>query len=217
MIKYLTLLFFIIFVFYSSASSSLLEKCKTVFRSDPVKYNLFLKDKWTSAYSKELFSSVYKEMPLLKGILSDTEMNFYVSVLEEAITYFEKETLKQIEFPHQSDLKTRMKLMDSDSMNPKLFNAMKSFPEIVRFLKSGKAKDYEALDTEVILKIILSTFSQHMVTYLTHSLKELDWTRLNLIIKSISDFKDQPNAFSLYKIQRVVKEKYSIKEYINCK
>ena len=207
MIKHVIALFFIGFSFCALSSSHFLSKCHLLFRSDDsVKYNLSENASWTNSYAQEFFSFVYQQFPLLEGqALSLMEIKIYVS-------YFEK-LIRQLESSSNSSVQSRLELMNSH-----LSGAVKAFPVIVSFVNGGRASEYESLDANTIVKLALSTFSQHIMAYLTHPKAErLDWPRMNLILKSISDFKDKPGVFSLYKIKRAIQGKYSLNEYINCK
>ena len=107
---------------------------------------------------------------------------------------------------------------DLNLMNSRWSEAVQAFPEIVSFVNSGKSSGYESLDTKTVIQLILSTFAHHTRAYLTHSRADhLDWPRINLILNSISEFKNKPSVFSLYKIKRAVAGKYSLNEYINCR
>ena len=206
-IKCVIALFFIGFCFCALSSSHFLSKCHWLFRSDDsVKYNLSENASWTNSYAQEVFSFVYQQIPLLEGqVLSHTEVKNYMS-------YFEK-LIDQLESSSDSSVRSRLELMNSH-----LSGAVKAFPMIVSFINGGRASEYESLDANTVVKLVLSTFSQHTMAYLTHpKVERLDWPRMNLILKSISDFKDKTDVFSLYKIKRAVLQKYSLNEYVNCK
>ena len=201
--------FIIPFVFCSfSANPSLSDKCSKLFESQSSRSRSEIQLSQNKAgenlYAHEVFFSVYKNLVSLKGVLPPAEIQSYVSQLEKVMDLFEN---------HSSHMKPRLKVLEDSQF----LESLKSFPKMIEFIKSDKVKNYESLDTQNIIKLVLSTFSQHTLTYLTHSKDKLDWSRFQVIIKSISDFNNEPSVFTLYKIQRAVKEKYSIKEYINCK
>ena len=205
MMKYLIGLFFMSLIFYSEGQPSFLSRCYNSFRSTPVQYSLSENTNWSNPYAKELFSSVYQQLSTLEGkVLSPSEMKNYIFHLEKLMNHMESSS--------DSDIKNRLAFMNSH-----FSDAIKAFPIIVSFIKSSKASEYESLDTDTIIKLILATFSWHTMAYLTHpQVERLDWARMNKILKSISDFKDKRNVFSLYKIQRAVRQKYSIREYLHC-
>lgn len=205
MMNYLIVLFFIGLVFYSEGQPGFLSKCYTFFRSDPVEYSFSGNTKWSNPYAQELFSSVYQQLPALEGkVLSPSETKKY-------ILYFEK-LMNHMESSADSDIKHRL-----DFMNSRWSDAVKTFPLIVSFVNNGQASEYESLDTKTVIELMLSTFSRHTIAYLTHpQIDRLDWERMGKILKSISDFKGKMDIFSLYKIQRAIRQKYSVKEYLNC-
>ena len=205
MIRFLILLGFIYFVFCHSVHSNIIDRCSRYFRSDPIKYNLSKNTKWNNSYAQELFSSVYQQISQLeKKEFSDKEIKNYTSQLERLINF--------IHTSSSSDVTNRL-----DRMGSHLSSAIKAFPEIVSFVQSDKFLSYP-LNANQILQLILSTFSQHIEAYLKHPHPDqLDWPRIQTILEQISFFKDQPNIFSLYKITRAIRQKYSVREYINCK
>ncbi len=206
MIKHLALSFAAGFMFYAQGEPAFFSRCHDLFRSGPAKPRLSENTVWSSPFAKELFSFVYQQLPLLKeGLLSSSEIKKYTAHLEKL--------LGQLERPSDLELKGRM-----DLIGPHLSSAVRAFPDIVSFINSGQASKYESLDAGLTLRLALSALSRHVIAYLTHPIGErLDWERMSKILKSISDFKDQKSAFSLYKIKRAVGEKHSLYEYINCK
>lgn len=206
MIKSLTILFLMGFTFYTLAEQNFLSRCYNRFRSSSVRYNLPENPQWASPYAKELFSSVYEQLPILEGkVLSVKETQQFVSHFEKLINHMESSSNPNIE--------GRLNFMNS-----RWSDAVRAFPLIVSFVNSGKTAKYKSLDVNTIIKLILSTLGHHTMAYLTHSESEsLDWPRIGLILKSISEFESEPSVFSLYKIKRAIVGKYSLNEYINCK
>lgn len=196
---------FLIFTSFISHSLGLLDRCRGLFQPEVIEYNLSKDVKQDNPYTAEVFSFVYQKLPTLaESGLSNREITNYVSQFEGLIDLMNSSS---------PDMNSRLELMNSH-----LSSALKAFPEILSFIQSGKASSYPSLDTNTILKLVLSTLGQHTRTYLAHHhANELDWSRLSLILKSIADFKTKPNAFSLYKIKRAVEQKYSVREYISCK
>ena len=201
------ILFSFCFSFPVSSKEGFLYKCYRNFRgkSDQVKYSFSAQAEWKSPYAKELFSSVYQQLPILeKEGWSSKEIQPFVSSIEELLHYIENSS--------DQTVKSRLELINS-----RLSSAFQAVPAIFSFVNSGKAEGYESLDVKGVLKLVLATLSYHTMAYLKHPhVNKLDWGRLAVILKSISDFKMKPNVFSLYKIQITVREKYSPEEYINC-
>ena len=198
--------FLVVFLYFSaSAKISVLDKCREMFKSKNVQQSLNKETALKNPYSQLLFEKVYQQIPSLEGTgLSKTEMNKYNFLLEQLIQKLEKGSYQQNQ---------RLQLLDSY-----LTPALQKTSEIISFIKSDTAVKYESLDTQMVLQLILSTLSQQLLAYLTHSKTEkLDWARFRIILESISSFSAQQPAFSLYKIYRSVREKYSLEEYINCK
>ena len=191
---------------FSCQGQAVLDKCFKSFRSGPVKYNLSESTDLKSPYSRELFSFVYRNIPFLEDtVLSPKDTNLFVSHLEKLIEHIES----------SPDLNVKSRL---DLMNSRWSDAVEAFPLIVSFINSGNTNGYVSLNTKTIVKLILSALGHHTMAYLTHSKEgKLDWARMSLILRSISEFKNTPSVFSLYKIKRAVEEKYSVNEYINCK
>ncbi|MCY4321639.1 MAG: hypothetical protein OXC37_04480 [Bdellovibrionaceae bacterium] len=154
-----------------------------------------------------IVSHLYEYLPLLEGnYLSEKETKNYILQTEKLIQLMEENSIKTYK---------RFEILE-----PYLTPALKKTSQIIYFMQSKQNElneKYEYLDTKTILNLILSTLSQHLYTYLTHpQSKNLDWSRLRIILESISQFNSEQPAFSLYKIYRSVREKYSLKEYINC-
>lgn len=180
-------------------------KCFNIFKTKKVIYSLNKDSPLTSSYSKLILKKVYQQLPLLEGIeLTYKETQNYTLQLEQLIQLLEK---------NSNQTEKRLELLDSY-----LTPALKKLPKIISFVKSESALKHESLDTQTILRLTLSTLSLHLYTYLTQpKIKNLDWPRLRTILESVSNFDSKQPAFSLYKIYRSVREKYSIEEYINCK
>lgn len=204
--KFLTVLILIGFFYCSSEGQTVLDKCFKSFRSRPVKYNLSESTDLRSPYSRELFSFVYSKLPFLEGtVLSHREAKFFTSRFEKLIEHIES----------SSDLNVKSRL---DLMNSRWSDAVEAFPMIISFINSGNTNGNESLDTNTIVKLILSALGHHTMAYLTHPKAEnLDWSRMSLILRSISEFKNNPSVFSLYRIKRAIEGKYSLNEYILCK
>ena len=198
-------LFVVILFFNPLAHTSLSNKCFRLFNKKSVTYSLEQNTSLQNPYSQLVFTQVYQQLSLLEGAeFSYEETQQFALKLEKLIQHLEKNS-------HQA--KTRLKLLDSY-----LTPALENTTHIVSFIKSDSVLKYESLDTKTILQLIFATFSQHLHAYLTHpKTEDLDWPRLRAILESISSFKKTQPAFSLYKIYRSVREKYSMKEYVNCK
>ena len=215
--KFLSLIIFFIFCSPSGASIGLfvstntLNRCINIFKQAPSEPIVFSKQK--NPYSKALDVSVYQQISLLEGVLSKKELQYYTASLVKTIQQFENGSHKLSDAAFQ----TRINLMNSNLKSRQLLTAIRTFPKMVQFAQSKEAHRYEFLDTNRILKLVLSTFSQHILSYLTHPVNKLDWARFNYIVNSIAEFNRSPDIFSLYKIQRAIKEKYSLREYLNCK
>ena len=230
MVRYFALLFIVFFSFYSGGSSNFLIRCYKNFRpglgnpsglkiSVPIeekkpknsnrigiKYNLSEKTQWKNSKAGELFSFVYQQLPLLQeNRLSPLEQKRYISDLEGLIHLLESDL--------SSDVKSRLKLIGSQWSS-----AVRAFPAIVSFMNSGKAAEYRFLDASTILKLVILSFGRYTRAYLTHSsAHSLNWSAFQMILKSISDFKDNPSVIALYNIERAVRENFSILNFINCK
>ena len=190
------------YLFSPLAKVSLPDKCFKLFKTKSTVYSLH--SPLQNTYSKKIFEQVYQQLHLIEGTeLSQKETQIYILQLEQLIQLLEK---------NSEQTQKRIKLLDSN-----LTPALQQLPNIISFIKNESAK-HESLDTQTILRLTLSTFSLHLYTYLSKpNSKSLDWARLRVILESIASFKDGQQAFSLYKIYRSVREKYSIQEYINCK
>ena len=183
----------------------MLDKCHKIFKPQTIQQSLNKESPLQNSYSQLLFEKVYQQIPSLEETgLSKTEMKRYNLLLEQLIQALEKGSHQQSQ---------RLQLLDSY-----LTPALKKAPEILSFIKSDTAVKYESLDKQMILKLMLSTFSQHLRSYLKHpETEKLDWARFRIILESISSFSNKQPAFSLYNIYRSVREKYFLEEYINCK
>ena len=199
------LFLFIVLFFNSFVDASLSDKCLKIFKPKNTAYSLNKDTLLQTPHSQLLFTQVYQQLSALEGAeLSHKETQQYVLQLEQLIQHLEK---------NSNQTSARLQLLDSY-----LTPALQKLSDIISFIKNGSALKYESLDTQIILRLILSTFSQHLPAYLTHSKTDnLDWPRLRIILESLSSFSKEQPAFSLYKIYRSVREKYSLEEYINCK
>ena len=200
--------FFLSFCFPLCAlgEGNFLQKCYAHFTAGSAKFSFAKEEGWKNPYAQELFSFVYRELRELEKMgWSLKEIKVFSSSLEGLLMDIEKSS-------SHTALQQRLKLMAEP-----LSLAVQAVPAIFAFINSGKAESYPALDVKTILKLILSTLSYHTRAYLNHPHShKLDWGRMALILKSISDFRTKPNVFSLYKIQIAVRAKYSLEEYINC-
>ena len=205
MIKYLIALFCMGLALSYRGETTSSKECHALFQARE-QYDLSNSSKWNHPYSAEVFSSVLHQLDFLEGeVLSKKEIANYKQGFESSIT--------QIESFFKGSSTAQW-----DFIGAHWLSAVEAFPMIVSFINSNKTFKYESLDTKTIIKIILATFNQHTVAYLTHPETEsLDWPRFLSILKSISYFKNNSNVFSLYKIKRAVQGKYSVNEYIHCK
>ena len=192
-------------LFNPTSQAGLADKCYKIFKVKNITYSLNNSHSLKNPYSQLIFEKVYKQLDSIEGNrLSKTETQKYVLQLESLVKYLETNSAQKDK---------RLNLLD-----PYLSPALKKLPDMISFIKSESALKYESLDTQTILHLTLSTFSRHLHTYLSHpKVDNLDWPRLRKILESISSFNTEKPAFSLYKVYRSVREKYSIKEYINCK
>ena len=212
-IKFWIWIFFAGFVFCSPASERSLsgernffKKCLGNFQSRPPQYSLSGKEQWANPYARELFVSVYQQLPSLEeGLFSLAEINMSASSLSASIRLLESSA--------DPGRQSRLNFIENE-----LSQALQAFPAILSFVKNGEADKYESLDTKTVLQLVLATFGQHLRAYLTASQAEkMDWPRLKLILSHIAGFKEEPSVFALYKIQRAVRQKYSFREYIYCR
>jgi len=205
--KYVLIMLMFISISDFASAKGLINRCWSFFHSDPINYKLSRDTKWNNDYAKDLFFHVYQTLPLLENKnLSKKEIKTYIQELESTINIINSSSFNGV-------MGNFLELVNS-----RLSVAINAFPDIVAFIQKGGATSYPALETNVILKLILTTFSRHIKVYLTsHHPENLDWLRFNTILTSISEFKQKPNVFSLYKIKRAVREKYSLEQYINCK
>ena len=172
-------LFFVATLFFSPSHASLpiLNKCRGFFQIKSVQYSLHHQNKTLqNSYSQLIFEQVYQQIPLLEETtLSIQEKQKYILQLEKLIQNLEKNSLQT---------NNRLLLLD-----PYLTPALKNTPDIISFIKSDSALKYESLDAKTVLQLILSTLSQHLMSYLKHPhSQQLDWPRIKLILKSISNF-----------------------------
>ena len=89
-------------------------------------------------------------------------------------------------------------------------------PEIIEFTEQLPAE--EALYYRNITKAVLAVFSKHLPAALkTNDPSQIDWPRINLILKNIAAFDKQNPRSSLFKIKRAIEGRYSLKEFILCR
>ena len=94
---------------------------------------------------------------------------------------------------------------------------LKKIHEIVDF--TNEVSEGKALYFQKIVQSVFATFGKHIPKALNeeghHS--EMDWARINFILKSIAKFDKNRPEFSLYKIKRAIEGRYSLREYILCR
>lgn len=90
----------------------------------------------------------------------------------------------------------------------------KSF-EIIEITTQSPLKD--AIYFRQITQAVLVLFSKHFPSALKNHPHQVDWPRINLIVKNIAEFDTQNPRFSLYKIKRAIEGRYSLKEFISCR
>ncbi|MCZ0933505.1 MAG: hypothetical protein OXJ52_10210, partial [Oligoflexia bacterium] len=147
---------FIVLLFSSPTDASLSNNiCLKTFKT--TKNTIYSLNKGAllqNSYSQQLFTQVYQQLPLLeRGELSQKEAQEYVLQLEQLIQHLEK---------NLSQTDKRLQLLDSY-----LTPALENIPNIISSIKSDSTLKYESLDTQVILRLVLSTLSQHLFAYLT--------------------------------------------------
>ena len=190
------ILFFI--VLPSSVFSNPIQKCLSVFTKS-MEYKLLSSAEFKSDYSKELFSGLYKQIEHSSSLTKKEKQRFIL------------ETEKTIRFIESHSNNRRLKVL-----SPQLLSALSAFPEIFEFTEKGLSPS-SYLDTKTAFKVSLASLTYYIRAYLSHESQNLDWGRLNTILSSIAQFKEEPNSVSIYKILRAVREKHSLNEYINCR
>ncbi|MDE0118404.1 MAG: hypothetical protein OXM55_00150 [Bdellovibrionales bacterium] len=89
-------------------------------------------------------------------------------------------------------------------------------PEIIAFTEQLPLE--EAPYYRDITKAVLATFSKHLPAALKkHDSNQIDWPRINLILKNIAAFDKQNPRSSLFKIKRAIEGRYSLREFILCR
>ncbi len=87
--------------------------------------------------------------------------------------------------------------------------------EIIKFTKQSPQAD--AIYFRQITQAVLALFGKHFPSVLKNHSYQVDWPRINLIVKNIADFDIHNPRFSLYKIKRAIEGRYSLKEFILCR
>ena len=88
-------------------------------------------------------------------------------------------------------------------------------PEIVEFV-NGLSEEKAAL-FQPIAEAVFSAFGKYVPAALkSEDYEENDWERINFILKSIAEFNINDAEFSLFKIKRAIRRRYSFREFILC-
>lgn len=158
-----------------------------------------------NSYSLKLRSSLKEEVKNT-ALLSNKEKQKFLKELDQTISYLESKGLS-VEAGNRRS--ARLKVLE-----PLLFKSLEAAPSIHRFLKESESP---YLNKKQALEIILITLTKYVRVYLNHPAKEfdIDFKRFEKILSNIAEFNG--GAFSVYKIIRSVREKYSLYEYLNCK
>ena len=127
---------------------------------------------------------------------------------------FEEDLKKVSEFLDRSP--TPKEQIALNKFNHPIEDYIKKTLEIITFFKNLQKSD--ALIFRKTIQAILAIFTKHIPTILEEdSLAKIDWPRMNLILKTISDFDKQKPKFSIYKIKRSIEGRYSLREFILCR
>ena len=194
--RYLIIL--LVIILPSTGISQSIIRCMDIFsKSKSLEYKLSSKTELTNPYSKELFLNLYQQIEN-NSLLSKKEKQEFILNTEAIIHFIESH-------PHNQKLEV---------LTPQLLSAVQSLPAIFEFTKNPSSS---YLDTTTALKVVLVSLTRYTRAYIMQESNHLDWPRLHKILSVIAHFKTNPNAFSLYKILRAVREKHSLKEFINCR
>jgi len=186
------LLFFILFSFFAHTD----DKCLKTF--DTLNENPHQED---SLKLTGLIEGLREQLDQTQ-LLSQREKKAFLKEIEFALDYLKTEN------PGPNH-KARLEVLE-----PSIRKAFEVFPSIVSFLE---AKPPVHLDKKQVLKVIVMTLTKYVRVYLSHpdDTLNIDFARFTKTLSSIAEFND--NAFSLYRVIRSVREKYSLHEYLNCK
>lgn len=196
LMKYLLILIFL----SANSHAKFLEACKNLFISPKLKIQWSSKQKFTQPYSQKLFDKLYSTVSNW-NILSQTEKQKYIIEIEKSISFIE------------SHSHTYEKL---NIMNPQLIKAIEAFPQLLKFVNENQNQAH--LNTKQSLEIALVSLTKYTMAFIKHNNNDkLDLARWSAIMQAIANFEKEPNAFSVYKIIRAVKEKHSLYEFLNCK
>ena len=101
------------------------------------------------------------------------------------------------------------------NLNIPLEKVINKVPEIIKFVEQSPVE--ESAYFRKIGQAVLAVFGKHIPSLLKEKPEQVDWARINLIVKNIADFNPQDPRFSLYKIKRAIEGRYSLKEFILCR
>ena len=137
----------------------------------------------------------------------------WIYVSKKQIKEFEKGLREIAEFLERSP--TQKEQMILNRLDVSLEASVNKIPEIMDFVQG--LHPVEALYFKKIMQAVLAVFSKHIPTILKEDINQIDWLRMNFILKSIVAFDIQKPRFSLYKIKRAIEGRYSLKEFILCR
>ena len=198
MIKFL----FIFFSFFAISKPD--DRCLKQF-NDVKPENPIELSRLENPYSLKLNSTLHTAISNTK-FLSPKEKKAFFKELKQTISYIES---KDLGHTHREKRNARLKALES-----MILQAVKTSPIILSFLEQTSLP---YINKKQVAEIIFITLTKYVRVHLSHPKEEanIDFKRFEKIISSIAHF--NWNAFSIYKIIRAVREKYSLHEYLNCK
>ena len=131
-------------------------------------------------------------------------------------------TKKRKEF--EKGMKEMVEFLESPSIqNGQLKNLRVSLEDIVgkiseimEFTKN-LPKEEESVYFVKITQAVLAALNKHLPMIIKADANQVDWPRVNLILKQIAAFDMKSPRFSMYKIKRAIEGRYSLKEFILCR
>ena len=89
-------------------------------------------------------------------------------------------------------------------------------PEIMEFV--SELSEEKAVLFQPVAEAVFAVFGKYVPAALkSKDYEKNDWERINFILKSIAEFNRNDAEFSLFKIKRAIKGRYSFREFILCR
>ena len=185
-----------------SLGQSLGQKCRRIFSSRSAGgFPVFALQ---TPLAQSAYQNIYAKTPALRKIFPKKQMDNHLSSLEGLIKLLD-------EAPSNPKIKKHLGYM------PSLEPAIKKIPDMIRFLEEG-GKNSEDIYSRQVFSAALAALGKHVPVYLKDDQPaQLDWPRLNRILKTLSEFDRDRGYVSFFRIKEAVEEAYSLREYIFCK